>query len=232
MSEYHRLSIKSWALEDRPREKMIQKGISSLTDAELLAILIGSGTDKASAVDLGKSILSDHNNSLHELGKSTVSSLKGRYHGIGEARAITIVAALELGRRRKLSDALGRPKITGSRDVFEIMQPLIGDLPHEEFWILFLNRANKIIMPFKVSQGGIAGTIIDVRIVMKAAIENLASSIILAHNHPSGSLSPSDSDLEITKKIKAAGVVMDIPVLDHLIVTSSAYYSFADEGKL
>lgn len=230
MGEYHRLGIKSWALEDRPREKMVQKGLSSLSDAELLAILIGSGTEKASAVDLGKIILSDHNQSLHQLGLSSVNELKGKYHGIGEAKAITIVAALELGRRRKLSDALERHKITGSRDVFEVMQPLIGDLPHEEFWTLFLNRANKIITPYKVSQGGIGGTVIDVKIIMKSAIENLASSIVLAHNHPSGNLKPSDSDMDITRKIKSAGAVLDIPVLDHLIVTSSGYYSFSDEG--
>lgn len=232
MGEYRRLGIKAWALEDRPREKMLQKGLASLTDAELLSILIGSGTEKASAVDLGKMILSDHNNSLHELGKSSVASLKSKYHGIGEARAITIVAALELGRRRKLSDALERPKITGSRDVFEVMHPLIGDLPHEEFWTLFLNRANKIIMPYKVSQGGVSGTVIDVRIIMKSAIENLASSIILAHNHPSGNLDPSDNDVQITRKMKDAGTLVDIPVLDHLIISSQGYYSFADEGLI
>ncbi len=232
MGEYRRLSIKAWALEDRPREKLVQKGLSSLTDAELLAILIGSGTEKASAVDLGKIILSDHNNSLHELGKASVSFLKNRYHGIGEARAITIVAAMELGRRRKLSDGLERPKISSSRDVFEVMQPLIGDLSHEEFWTLFLNRANKIITPFKVSQGGIAGTVIDVRIIMKSAIENLATSIILTHNHPSGNLQPSDNDLQITRKMKEAGVLIDIPILDHLIVSSHGYYSFADEGLI
>ncbi len=232
MGEYRRLSIKDWALEDRPREKLIQKGMASLSDAELLAILIGSGTEKASAVDLGKMILTDYHNSLHELGKCSVSSLKNKYHGIGEARAITIIAALELGRRRKLSDALERPKITSSRDVFEVMQPLIGDLPHEEFWALYLNRANKIIQPLKISQGGVSATVTDVRIVMKPAIESLASSIILAHNHPSGNLDPSENDHQITKKVKEAGRIMDIPVLDHIIVTSAGYYSFADEGFL
>ncbi len=232
MGEYRRLSIKDWALEDRPREKLVLKGLASLSDAELLAILIGSGSDKASAVDLGKMILTDFHNSLHELGKSNVSSLKNRYHGIGEAKAITIIAALELGRRRKLSDALERPKITSSRDAFEVMQPLIGDLPHEEFWTLYLNRGNKIIQPLKISQGGVSATVTDVRIILKPALETLASSIILAHNHPSGNLEPSENDFQITKKIKEAGRVMDIPVLDHIIVAGNGYYSFADEGQL
>jgi len=232
MSEYRRLSIKDWALEDRPREKLMQKGIAALSDAELLAILIGSGTEKASAVDLGKMILTDCHNSLHELGKCSVSSLKNKYHGIGGARAITIVAALELGRRRKLSDAMQQPRITSSRDVFEVMLPLIGELQHEEFWVIYLNRANKIIQPLKISQGGVSATITDVRMILKPALEALASSMILAHNHPSGNLDPSDNDHQITKKIKEAGKIMDIPVLDHIIVTSKGYFSFADEGLI
>ncbi|WP_430819546.1 RadC family protein [Carboxylicivirga caseinilyticus] len=232
MNPYQHLSIKEWALEDRPREKLLEKGISSLSDAELLAIILGSGSSKESAVDLAKKILKDCNNNLNELGKKSVKDLKSKYHGVGDAKAITVVACLELGRRRKLQEAAKRIKITQSKDVVDIFQPILGDLPHEEFWILLLNRSNRVITRYKISQGGVAGTVIDIKIILKSAIDHLASSIILCHNHPSGNIQPSDMDRQITKKMKEAGKIMDIPVLDHLIITESAYYSFADEGEL
>ncbi len=232
MAEYNHLRIKEWALEDRPREKLIAKGLSSLSDAELLAILIGSGSTKESAVDLSKKILKDCNNNLNELGKKSVTDLKKRYHGVGDAKAITIVAALELGRRRKDEEAFQRPKISSSNNVFNLMQPILGDIPHEEFWVLLLNRSNRVVTKFKISQGGISGTVIDVRLILKPAIENLASSIILCHNHPSGNRYPSDADEKITKKIKESAEIMDIKVLDHIIVTDKSYFSFQDEGKI
>ncbi|WP_289053523.1 RadC family protein [Carboxylicivirga marina] len=232
METYQHLSIKEWAIEDRPREKLIYKGLPSLSDAELLAILIGSGSAKESAVELSKRILRDCQNNLNVLGKKTVTDLKANYHGIGEAKAISIVASLELGRRRKLQDGEERPKITCSKDVCAIFQPILGDLPHEEFWVLLLNRSNKVIAKNKVSQGGIAGTVIDVRLILKSAIEHLASSIILCHNHPSGNKQPSDADTNITKKMSEAARIMDVPVLDHIIVTDNAFYSYADEGMI
>jgi DNA repair protein RadC len=225
------LKITDWAVEDRPREKLINKGMSSLSDAELLAILISSGTKKKSAVDLGRELLSIVNNNLNSLGKLSVSDLT-KLHGIGQARAVTIAAALELGRRRKLAEIPESYQIKCSKDVFELFQPILSDLAHEEFWILFLNRSNKVINRMKLSQGGISGTVTDVRIVMKKAIEYLASGIIVCHNHPSGNLSPSESDNRITMKIKEAGNIMDIQLLDHLIITDKDYYSFADNGLL
>jgi len=225
------LKITEWAVEDRPREKLIHKGIASLSDAELLAILISSGTKDKSAVDLGRELLNLVNNNLNSLGKLSVSDLT-KLHGIGPARAVTIAAALELGRRRKLAEIPESFQIKCSKDVFELFQPTLSDLAHEEFWILFLNRSNKVINRMKLSQGGISGTVTDVRIVMKKAIEYLASGIIVCHNHPSGNLSPSEADNRITMKIKEAGNIMDIQLLDHLIVTDKDYYSFADNGLL
>ena len=213
-----------------PREKLIQKGVASLSDAELLAILISSGTKHKSAVDLGRELLRIANNNLNNLGKLTISDLT-KIHGIGIARAVTITASLELGRRRKMSKSrmFFRSKL---KDVADIFQPLLADLQHEEFWILFLNRSNKVINRTKLSQGGISGTVTDVRIVMKKAIECLASGIIVCHNHPSGNLNPSESDSKITQKIKEAGNLMDIQLLDHLIISDKDYYSFADNGLL
>jgi DNA repair protein RadC len=225
------LKITDWAVEDRPREKLIQKGTTSLSDAELLAILLSSGTKEKSAVDLGRELLSLVNNNLNALGKLTLADLK-KLHGIGTARAVTIIAALELGRRRKLSEVPDIPQIKCSKDVAEIFQPLLSDLSHEEFWILFLNRSNKVINRMKLSQGGVSGTVTDVRMVMKKAIEYLASGIIVCHNHPSGNLNPSESDSKITQKIKEAGNLMDIQLLDHLIISEKDYYSFADNGVL
>jgi DNA repair protein RadC len=225
------LKITDWAVEDRPREKLYQKGTSSLSDAELLAILIGSGIKKRSAVDLGRELLSMVDNNLNSLGKLSISDLT-KINGIGNARAITIAAALELGRRRKLAEMPDIPQIKCSKDVFDLLNPLLSDLAYEEFWILFLNRSNKVINRMKLSQGGISGTVTDVRLVMKKAIEYLASGIIVCHNHPSGNLNPSDSDTRITQKIKEAGNIMDIQLLDHLIISEKDYYSFADNGLL
>ncbi len=232
MSDYQKLSIPHWAKEDRPREKLINKGISALSEAELLAILIGSGSQRASAVDLARKILLDANNNLHELGKITIESLQKRYHGIGQAKAITIVAALELGRRRQQINPLIRQQITASSDVFNIMQPLIGDLAHEEFWVLVLNQANKVISRFRLSKGGIAGTVIDIRLIMEKALYEHATALILCHNHPSGNKNPSNADIAITKKLTEAGKILDIRVLDHIIVAENNYFSFADDGLI
>jgi DNA repair protein RadC len=225
------MKITDWAVEDRPREKLINKGTASLSDAELLAILISSGTKEKSAVDLGREILGMVNNNLNSLGKLSVADLK-KLHGIGPARAVTISAALELGRRRKLAEAEDVMQIKSSKDVADIFQPLLADLLHEEFWILFLNRSNRVINRMRISQGGISGTVTDVRMVMKNAIECLASGIVVCHNHPSGNLNPSESDTKITRKIKEAGDLMDIQLLDHLIISEKDYYSFADNGLL
>lgn len=225
------LKITDWAVADRPREKLIRNGTASLSDAELLAILISSGTKDKSALDLGRELLGSVNNNLNTLGKLTIADLK-KLNGIGDARAVTIAAALELGRRRKLAEMPDVIQIKCSKDVADIFQPLLSDLAHEEFWILFLNRSNKVIDRMKLSQGGISGTVTDVRLVMKKAIEYLASGIIVCHNHPSGNLNPSESDSKITTKIKEAGNLMDIQLLDHLIISDKDYYSFADNGLL
>jgi len=232
MAEYYKIGIKELAVEDRPREKMIQKGIASLSDAELVAILIGSGSTKESAVELARKIMAGFKNNLNELGKATIEDLKNRFHGVGEAKAVSIVAAMELGRRRLLHQSLEMPVVKSSQDVFNLYRPVIADLPHEEFWITLLNRANKVRHRFNISKGGITGTVIDVRLILKKALENNASSIVLCHNHPSGNTQPSEADIQITKKLKEAGKIMEIPVLDHLIVTENGYFSFADEGLL
>ncbi|MBT3209686.1 MAG: DNA repair protein RadC [Bacteroidetes bacterium] len=231
MDESKNFGIKNWAIEDRPREKLLSKGINSLSNAELIAILIGSGTRNESAVDLSKKILQNSNNDLKELGKLSIAQLQ-KNKGIGEAKAVTIVAALELGQRRKLSEIINKEKITKSQDVAEYFQSILSDLTHEEFWVLFLNRANKIIERRKISQGGVSGTFIDNKIIFKYAIENLASSIILCHNHPSGNINPSKSDIAITDKAVEIGNLFDISVLDHIIVTEDSYFSFADDGKI
>ncbi|HKL09103.1 MAG TPA: DNA repair protein RadC [Bacteroidales bacterium] len=231
MTEYNNLRIKEWAVEDRPREKLLKKGIQSLSNAEIIALLIGSGTKNESAVDLSKKILKKANNNLNELGKLDVNELM-KNKGVGEAKAITIMAALELGRRRKIAEIIEKKKITQSNDVFEFFQPLVGDLPHEEFWILLLNRSNRMIENKKISQGGVSGTVIDVKIILKYAIENLASSIILCHNHPSGNKIPSQADNAITKKLVDAGSLLDIKILDHIIIADTEFYSYADEGNL
>lgn len=226
-----KLNIKQWANEDRPREKLLSKGIQTLTDAELIAVLLGSGTRELTAVELAKHILTSVENSLSQLGKKTVHELM-KFKGIGEAKAIAVIAAMELGRRRKLDDLVSKKKIKASRDVYEIFQPIVCDLPHEEFWVLFLNQSNKIIDKVKISQGGISGTVIDVRIILKQALDRLASSVILCHNHPSGNLQPSKPDKDITKKLREASKLLDINVLDHIIIADTHYFSFSDEGIL
>lgn len=230
-NEKRLFGIKSWAEEDRPREKLLEKGRHVLTDAELIAILIGSGNQNETAVELSKRILASVGNNLNELSKLSVQELM-RFKGIGEAKAISIVAALELGRRRKESEVVKREKIGTSDDVFQIMQPLLLDLPHEEFWMLMLSRSNQIIKKELISRGGVAGTVVDTKIIFKTALQNYSSSIIICHNHPSGNLKPSEADLKITKNIKEAGQIMEINLLDHLIITDGGFFSFADEGIL
>ena len=225
------LSIKNWAEDDRPREKLLQKGKLSLSDSELIAILIGSGSRNESAVELSKRILASSKNNLNELGKLSVSQLC-KFKGIGPAKAVSIVAALELSRRRRLEEALEQKKISSSHSIFEIMQPVIGELAHEEFWIIYLNNSNRIIEQFQISKGGITGTLVDIRITLKKALEVGAVSIILVHNHPSGNLKASEADKQLTRKLKTASESLDIKVLDHIIVTEKSYLSFADEGML
>ncbi|ARV09204.1 hypothetical protein BTO05_05950 [Winogradskyella sp. PC-19] len=224
-------SIKNWSQDDQPREKLRDKGKSALSDAELVAILIGSGNREESAVDLCKRILASVDNNLNALGKVSLKQLMD-FKGIGEAKAITIAASLELGRRRKLEGAVKLEQITSSRDVYDIMQPVLGELSHEEFWILYLNNSNKILQKQQLSKGGITGTLVDVRLVLKQALEVGATALILCHNHPSGTLKASQADIDITKKLKVAALSLDIKVLDHIIVTEKAYFSFADENIL
>ena len=223
------VSIKSWAEDDRPREKLMLKGKSALSDAELIAILIGSGSRNESAVDLSKRILSSIDNNLNKLGKLSVFDLQ-KFKGIGDAKAISIITALELGRRRRIEEAMELPQITSSSAIFNIMQPLIGELQHEEFWIIYLNNSNKVLNKEQLSKGGLTGTLVDVRLVFKKAIELFSTAIILCHNHPSGKLQPSQADKSITSKLKLAGETLDIKVLDHIIITENAYFSFADEN--
>ncbi len=224
-------SIKNWADDDRPREKLVQKGRSVLSDAELIAILIGSGSKTESAVQLSKRILASVNHNLNELGKLSINQLM-QFKGIGEAKAVSIAAALEVGRRRRGGDTRKIAKISGSRDAFELLYPLMGELEHEEFWIVYLNNSNKVIHKSQLSKGGITGTLVDVRLVLKQALELGAIGIVLAHNHPSGALKPSAADKQITQKLKIASEALDIKILDHLILTQHDYLSFADQGIL
>ena len=229
MQENNSFSIKHWAEDDKPREKLMLKGKSVLSDAELIAILIGSGNRNESAVDLSKRILASVDNNLNALGKLSIDQLS-KFKGIGEAKAISIIAAMELARRRRSEESIELPKITSSKMVFEIMQPIIGELFHEEFWILYLNNANKVLHKSQLSKGGITGTVIDVRMVFKMALEQNATYIILVHNHPSGNLTPSVEDVSITKKLKLAGQQLNILVQDHVIISESGFYSFRDES--
>ena len=222
-------SIKNWSQDDQPREKLRDKGKMALSDAELIAILIGSGSTNESAVSLAKRILSSVDNNLNKLGKQSLKQLM-RFKGIGEAKAISIAAAMELGRRRRGEEALEEKKINSSQTVFELMQPIIGELPHEEFWIIYLNNSNKIIQKNQLSKGGITGTLVDVRLVLKTALEVGAVGLILVHNHPSGTLKTSRADNDMNYKLKLAAESMDIKVLDHLIITEKEYLSFADEA--
>ena len=226
-----RLNIKAWAEEDRPREKLTLKGRNALSDAELIAILIGSGNREESAVELSKKILAHINNDLNKLGKLSINDLT-KFKGIGEAKAISIIAALELGRRRKDTAKEKRVAITSSEIAYQEIEGVISDLPHEEFWVIYLNRKNEILKKENISKGGITGTIADTKIIFKHAIEQLASGIILCHNHPSGSVNPSQADIDLTKKLKEIGTLMSTPVLDHIIVGEKNYFSFADNSLL
>jgi len=226
-----KLSIKNWALEDRPREKLLLKGTQSLSEAELIAILIASGSKNESAVELSKRILASVNNNLNQLGKQTIEALQ-KFKGIGEAKAITIVAAMELGRRRKLSEITKKFKIKSSKDAFELFGSILEDLPYEEFWIAYLDKANKVISKTKLSQGGIAGTVIDIKLIMKSAIEKLASGLLICHNHPSGNIEPSKQDIEITKQLTDAANLFEVNVIDHIIIGNNKYLSFVDEGLI
>jgi len=225
------LNIKQWAEDDRPREKLVAKGKSALSNAELLAILLRSGSTKETAVDLSKRMLSEVSDNLLELSKLSLSEFM-KFKGIGEAKALSIIAALELGKRCRVSEVAVKEKISGSRDVFEYFQNNLADNQYEEFWILLLTRANKIIKKSSISQGGIAGTVADPKKIFKTALEHNASSIILCHNHPSGNIKPSEADIKLTKKLKDAGVLLDISVLDHVIVGDNTYFSFADENLI
>ena len=223
------ISIKNWAEDERPREKMLQKGSSSLSDAELLAILISSGTKERSAIELARDILMLAHNNLHELGRLSVIELQ-KVKGIGTARAITIAAALELGRRRQITEGIQRPLIQKSADAAEIILPLLSDLNHEVFCVLYLNHANRLLRHEIISSGGITGTVADIRMILKNALLNNANQLIVAHNHPSGNLQPSNADKELTRKLHDASSCMDIKLLDHLIIGGVAYLSLSDEG--
>ena len=233
MSDYQArvLGIKTWAEEDRPREKLLIQGKRQLSDAELLAILVGSGTREETAVGLSQRILNSVRNDLNKLGRLSIAELT-QFKGIGEAKSVLIVAAMELGRRRQLLPIREKQQVRSSRDAFLALSVLMSDLPHEEFWILLLNRANRIVSKERISSGGMTGTVVDAKIVFRKAIEGQACAIILAHNHPSGNRQPSQADLKLTRKLQAAGEHLDISVLDHLIITETGYYSFADEGKM
>ncbi len=229
MDKIAKTSIKDWAEDDKPREKLLNKGPAALSNAELIAILIGSGNNEESAVALSKRIMNEVNDNFAELARLTISDLQ-KYKGIGEAKAITIASALELGRRRGTSVLNEKPQVKDSKTAFILFQKELGDLNYENFCILLLNRANKVLKTVRISDGGITGTVVDQRKVFKVALDNNATSIILGHNHPSGQLTPSDADIQLTKKMKAAGETLDLPVLDHIIVGDGNYYSFADEG--
>jgi DNA repair protein RadC len=231
MSYNTKTTIKTWAEEDQPREKLLLKGKSSLSDAELLAILIGSGSTHLTAVDLCKIILNEYKNNLNELAKCSVNDFI-KFKGIGEAKAVTIVAAIELGRRRKEEEVLKKIKISSSNEAYNFLKPYLMDLDHEQFWILLLNRNLELIKPIQISSGGVSGTIADPKIIFKYAIENLANAIILSHNHPSGNLKPSEADIQLTKKLKQASQLFDINLADHIIFTNHGFYSMSDQNIL
>ena len=223
--------ISDWAEEDRPREKLMAKGVAALSNAELLAILMRSGSPEDNAVELARKILSDFSNNLGELGKATLAQLK-TYRGMGEAKALSIIAALELGRRRNTGEIIEKKQITTSRDIFMLFHPKLSDLPHEEFWVLLLNNANRYLDMQRLSVGGLTNTAADVRLIMKMAIEQLASCIVLCHNHPSGNVTPGNYDMLVTGKVKEGGALLDIRLIDHVIIANNQYYSFADEGRI
>ena len=226
------MKIKEWAEEDRPREKMLLKGIASLSDAELLAILIGSGNNSETAVQLSQRILSSVDNNLNALGKLSIKELTTKFKGIGTVKAILINAALELGKRRNAHNPIQRPYIRTSKEVYELLHPILCDLPHEELWIVLTNRSTKVIEKLKISQGGTSETSADLRIILKAAINALAAGIIVCHNHPSGNIRPSHQDDLLTQRLKSAAQLIEINLLDHIVLCDGNYYSYADEGRL
>jgi len=227
-----KFSIREWAMEDRPREKMIKNGAEALSNAELLAILLGSGSQQESALDLAKRILSHAGNNLNELGKIDINTLCKQFHGVGPVKAVTISAALELGKRRRSSEVVKRLQISNSRDIYELFHSRLIDLSHEECWLLLMNNQHRIIDTQRISHGGVSETTVDPKIVLKHALEKLASAIVLCHNHPSGNPYPSSCDDKITNKLKMACQSMDIQLTDHIIFSESGYYSYADEGKI
>jgi len=232
MEENEYLSIKQWAEEDRPREKMLLKGKSSLSDAELITILLRTGVKGNSALDIARKILKSVNGDLNALGRLSVSDLKKLEKGIGETKAITLVAALELGRRRQATEVRQKPVFKRSVDIFNYIYPELADLPHEEFYVIYTNNANKVLGHQRLSAGGLTGTVVDVKIILKMGLELLATGVVAAHNHPSGTMRPSQADLDITKRIKEACRAVDMLLLDHIIVCDKSYYSFADSGDL
>jgi len=228
---YKHLNIKAWAEDDRPREKLIAKGRHALSDAELLAILLTSGNKNETAVQLAQRILNDNQNSIHQLAKLQITDLK-KFKGIGEVKAVTIAAALEIGRRRTEKIVEEKQKIISSKQAYDILKSKLTDLPYEEFWVIFMNRRNSVIRTECISRGGISGTVVDVRLILKPAIEYLASGIILSHNHPSGNLKPSHEDILLTKKVKEAAKLIDVSLQDHIIIGDGSYMSMADEGLM
>jgi DNA repair protein RadC len=230
MSLNQNKSIKHWAQDDRPREKLMSKGKASLSDAELIAILLGSGVKNISAIDVAKNILAQANNDINTLGRFNVNELK-KQKGVGEARAITIMAALELGLRRR-DNSNEEVKIKSSQDAYVLVKHMFQDLQHEEFWIILLSKSSKVLAIKNIGKGGTDSTIVDTKLIFKTALEHLASSIILCHNHPSGNLNAIPSDIGLTKKIKEAAKNLDIEILDHVIFGNLSYYSFADQGIL
>lgn len=232
LTDDKRLTIRDWAEDDRPREKMLRKGSQSLSDAELLAILIAIGNRDESAVELARRIMRECSDNINELAQLSITDLCKRFKGIGEAKAITIMAALELGKRRKTSEILERKKITSSIDLFDLFEPQLVDLPHEEFWIGLLNGANKVIEIKRLTQGGSRQTVVDIPMLLKMALDKSALALVVAHNHPSGQNRPSHEDEQITRRIKAGCEAIGISMLDHIIIARGQYYSFADEGKI
>jgi len=225
------IPIRLWAENERPREKLINKGRRALSHAELIAILLGSGTRELSALEISRRLLDETSGSLKELNRLSVSDLTRR-KGIGPARAVSLIAALEIGSRTGMEGSLDRKKVSSSQDAFEFFRPLLRDSAYEEFWIMLLNRGNKILKSICISQGGLSGTVADPKKIFKMALEQYASSMILCHNHPSGNIRPSESDIRLTQKLKKAGSFLDLPVIDHIIVGEDSYFSFADEGLL
>lgn len=227
----NKIPMCQWAENDIPAVKFLLKGSASLSDAELLSIVIGNGLPGELSLEISRQLLARCDNSLNSFWKLSVSDLQA-YDGIGKSKAVQIASLFELARRRNEAEVVARCKITSSRDAYEIFRSVMGDLPYEEFWVLLMNKANKLVKKVRISEGGVSGTVVDPKKVYKIALDNHASSIILGHNHPSGNTQPSEADHKITKKLRDSGILLDIAVLDHIIVCDDRYYSFADEGTL